>query len=275
MSWDFPESHPRIIPFRDDIELLVADGHMHRHRAGGRTESSRQFEETGIRYIQGSVETIKTEHDELDYIDADVSRQTLSYDRLILAAGSKLFRPDIPGLLEHAFSVDQLDEAAALEVHLQSLASQPSSLKRNTVVVAGGGFTGIEIATELPTRLKGILGTDTEVKIIIVERSDAIGPDLGSGPRQRSQGVRDDDPSARRGDVRLRQVRLRFIHRGDTSVAAFVFAGINGQHDVTRLAEQWTVRDGRLTSLRVFYFDPHLVIDAEKRQTLGRVHANA
>jgi hypothetical protein len=34
MSWDFPESHPRIIPFRDDIELLVADGHMHRHRAG-------------------------------------------------------------------------------------------------------------------------------------------------------------------------------------------------------------------------------------------------
>jgi ketosteroid isomerase-like protein len=61
----------------------------------------------------------------------------------------------------------------------------------------------------------------------------------------------------------------------DTSVAAFVFAGINGQDDVTRLAEQWTVRDGRLTSLRVFYFDPHLVIDAEKRQTLGRVHANA
>ncbi len=56
----------------------------------------------------------------------------------------------------------------------------------------------------------------------------------------------------------------------DTTVAAFVYAGIKGQNDITRLAEHWTVRDDRLATLRVFYFDPHLVIDAEKRQKLSK-----
>ncbi len=100
-----------------------------------------------------------------------------------MAAGSKLFRPDIPGLAEFAFSVDQRDEAAALDNHLRDLAKEPTSSKRDTVVVAGGGFTGLEIATELPERLRGILGAEADIKIVIVERADTIGPDLGSGPR--------------------------------------------------------------------------------------------
>ncbi|MDR7375431.1 ketosteroid isomerase-like protein [Rhodoferax ferrireducens] len=47
---------------------------------------------------------------------------------------------------------------------------------------------------------------------------------------------------------------------------AFVYAGLSGQEDVTRLAETWTVQDGRLTSLRVFYYDPLLVINAVRRR---------
>ncbi|PSH61523.1 FAD-dependent oxidoreductase [Phyllobacterium sophorae] len=141
------------------------------------------FEETGVRYIQGSVETIRANTDEVDYINASGERLTLSYHRLVMAAGSKLFRPDIPGLRQYAFSVDQRDEAAALDVHLKNLAQQPASLKRDTVIVAGGGFTGLEIATELPGRLKKVLGSDANIRIMIVERADAIGPGLGSGPR--------------------------------------------------------------------------------------------
>ncbi len=54
---------------------------------------------------------------------------------------------------------------------------------RDTVVVAGGGFTGIEAATELPARLRAILGKDAEPRVIIVERNSAIAPDMGEGPR--------------------------------------------------------------------------------------------
>merc|ERR1712000_534692 len=103
--------------------------------------------------------------------------------RLILATGSRLVRPNIPGLREHAFSIDQIDEAAELDKHLNSLASLPDTPKRNTVVVVGGGFTGIEIGAELPARLRAILGKDTKVRIVIVERNADIGPELGPGPR--------------------------------------------------------------------------------------------
>ncbi len=141
------------------------------------------FEETGVRYIQGTVETIRTDAAEIDVVDSSGARASVGYDRLILAAGSALFRPDIPGLAQFAFSVDQRDGAAALEVHLHDLSHRPVSAARGTVVVAGGGFTGIELAAELPGRMHAILGKDADIRVIIVERADAIGPELGEGPR--------------------------------------------------------------------------------------------
>jgi NADH dehydrogenase len=141
------------------------------------------FAATGVRFIAGSVHAIRTDANEVDLVDASGRDVTLHYDRLVLAAGSSLHRPDIPGLREHAFSVDRGDEAAALEAHLHGLAARPSSTSRDTVVVAGGGFTGLEIATELPARMRRILGDDAGVRVIIVERADVIGPDLGPGPR--------------------------------------------------------------------------------------------
>jgi NADH dehydrogenase len=109
--------------------------------------------------------------------------KTLSYDRLVVATGSRLFRPNVPGLAEHGFSVDSLDDAMALDKHLHGLADQPALPERNTVVVAGGGFTGIEAATEMPARLRAIFGQDAKVRVIIVDRNEAIAPDMGSGPR--------------------------------------------------------------------------------------------
>ena len=141
------------------------------------------FDATGVRYIQGIVETIRTAANEVVVVDAHRNRSTLAYDRLILAAGSRLFRPDIPGLREHAFSVDQRDEAAALEAHCHALARRPATRARDTVVVAGGGFTGIELAAELPARMRAILGNGAGVRVIVVEQAGAIGPDLGPGPR--------------------------------------------------------------------------------------------
>jgi len=79
--------------------------------------------------------------------------------------------------------VDQLDEAVALDRHLHSLAYRPASPARNTVVVAGGGFTGIEAATEMPARLRAILGADAMTRVVIVERGKVIAPDMGTESR--------------------------------------------------------------------------------------------
>src|SRR5262249_15013073 len=95
----------------------------------------------------------------------------------------QLFRPNIQGLAEHGFSVDNLNDAIALDRHLHSLANRPASKARDTVVVAGGGFTGIETATEMPVRLRAILGKDARPRVVIIDSSDGIAPDMGSGPR--------------------------------------------------------------------------------------------
>jgi len=47
----------------------------------------------------------------------------------------------------HLFDVDEIEQAARLEQHLLGLAQRPQTAARNTVVVAGGGFSGIETAS--------------------------------------------------------------------------------------------------------------------------------
>ncbi|TYO67101.1 NAD(P)/FAD-dependent oxidoreductase [Bradyrhizobium hipponense] len=134
-------------------------------------------------YVQGSAETVDTKSRMVQIATNKGTRKTLSYDRLVVATGSRLFRPSIPGLAEHGFSVDSLDDAVALDKHLHGLAKRPPANGRDTVVVAGGGFTGIEAATEMPTRLRAILGKNAKPRVIIVERNPAIAPDMGEGPR--------------------------------------------------------------------------------------------
>ena len=67
--------------------------------------------------------------------------------------------------------------------HLHALAKRPPSKARNTVVVAGGGFTGIETATEMPRRLRTILGSDADIRVVLVERGELIAPQTGDNPR--------------------------------------------------------------------------------------------
>ena len=143
------------------------------------------FDTVGVRYLAGRVERIDVVHQQVVVATAgtDAAAQTLHYDRLVLAAGSRLNCPPIPGLQQHAFNVDQIADAARLQAHLQGLAERAQSAARNTVVVAGAGFTGIETAAEMPARLREVLGADAAVEVILVERADALGPDLGEGPR--------------------------------------------------------------------------------------------
>jgi len=141
------------------------------------------FGVTGVRFVEGFVRTISNTEPTIIVERTDGEQMTLSYDRLILAAGSRVVHPSIPGLSEHCFSVDQRHEADELWRHVHGLASRPASFERDTVVIAGGGFTGIETAAEMPHRLRNALGENANVRVVVVERADAIGPDLGPGPR--------------------------------------------------------------------------------------------
>lgn len=141
------------------------------------------FNAIDVVYVRGSAETVDANSRTVGIATREGGRKSLSYDRLVVASGSRLFRPNIPGLAEHSFSVDSLDDAVALDKHLHGLAKRPATNGRNTVVVVGGGFTGIEAATEIPARLRGIFGNDVQTRVIIVDRNNAIAPDMGPDSR--------------------------------------------------------------------------------------------
>lgn len=138
------------------------------------------FGAVGVRFIQGTAQQIDVAAKRVEYLDGQGNPAVSHYDKLVLATGSGLARTDIAGVAEHAFDVDQIEQAMRLEAHLKSLAQHPESVARNTVVVAGGGFTGIETATEMPARLRAVLGEGEKVRVIVVDRGQAIGASMGA-----------------------------------------------------------------------------------------------
>ncbi len=137
----------------------------------------------GVDRLRASVTHIDTGSQEVTTLDQAGRSRTLSYQRLVLASGSQLRRPDLPGadLLQ---DVDTMEGALALEMHLNRL---PEGRGRFTAVVVGAGFTGLEVATELVGRLRtqtaALDGGVHDVRVILVERADVVGPDIGPGPR--------------------------------------------------------------------------------------------
>ena len=100
------------------------------------------------------------------------NHKDITYDYLILAAGSALKISDIPGI-EQAFSVDTFDDATTLDRHIRSLAATgfPTQASK-TFVIVGGGFTGLEVATTMPQRVNALSPNETpDFNFILVERS--------------------------------------------------------------------------------------------------------
>jgi NADH dehydrogenase len=106
---------------------------------------------------------------------------TLGYDRLVLALGSSVAKPDLPGLAEFGYDIDTYEGAMRLQAHVRDLAADPKDPATATAVVVGAGLTGIEIATELPTMLSDTLGVTP--RVILVDHNPQVGSDMGDSAR--------------------------------------------------------------------------------------------
>lgn len=103
--------------------------------------------------------------------------ESLHWDRLVVALGSALHRPAVPGLAEHGFDVDTYAAARRLEAHLHELAVRPDQPGRDTVAVIGAGFTGLEVACEMPARLAALLGRPG--RVVLVDPAPLPGAAMG------------------------------------------------------------------------------------------------
>lgn len=140
---------------------------------------SELFDAVGVNFIRGAATGIDADAKRVTYTDATGAQQVLNFDRLVLAAGSHVARPAALSGIDLAFDVDSFESAQKLNDHLLSLRDLPASPERNTVVVVGGGFTGIETATEMPGRLREILGADADVRVVVVDSGNAVGASMG------------------------------------------------------------------------------------------------
>ncbi len=138
----------------------------------------------GVRHLAADVTDIDLEQRTVTCV-SEKTAQKLSYDRLVFALGSRLPRPAIPGL-EAAFDVDTYEAAERLHNHIVSLPNHPESSSRATALVVGSGPTGIEVASELPERLRlAFASSDAAVvpRVILADRQSHIGSDMGAGAR--------------------------------------------------------------------------------------------
>ncbi len=108
---------------------------------------------------------LPTEH--VDFVRTEVTRlipperrvltdqNDFTYDRLVIALGSDTAWPPIPGLREHAFALRWWEEAVRLRAHIRRQFAIAGRAKRRAtrqrharIVIAGGGFTGCQLAGE-------------------------------------------------------------------------------------------------------------------------------
>jgi len=135
----------------------------------------------GVHHMAGEVQAIDPAKQQVT-IATRGGRQILDYDRLVFTLGSELARPAIPGLAANSFDVDTYAAALRLDAHLAELGKQATSDGRSTAVVVGAGFTGIEVATELPGKLDRA-GVTGDRRIILIDPNPVVGATIGEPAR--------------------------------------------------------------------------------------------
>ncbi|MEF8793809.1 NAD(P)/FAD-dependent oxidoreductase [Thiohalorhabdus sp.] len=111
----------------------------------------------------------------------------LGYGHLVLALGSEATLPQLPGLAEHAHTLRDPARAETLHTGLGDAFAQageadtPGECKRlATVAVAGGGFTGCQLAGELAHRLPELADRSgvaiRHVRLVLLEAGERLLP---------------------------------------------------------------------------------------------------
>ena len=138
----------------------------------------------GVRHLAADITDIDVANKTVT-CEADGAPQTIQYDRLVLALGSRLSRPPIPGI-DAAFDIDTYEAATKLQAHIQGLGQRPPSPGRAIALVVGAGLTGIEAACELPGRLRAAFAGQNLAEaplVVLADHQGQIGSDMGDGAR--------------------------------------------------------------------------------------------
>jgi len=143
-------------------------------------------------FFNGNIRSINLKERRVVVAHADDNHDhELFYDYLVLALGSVTNFYNLPGLAENALTMKSLSDAIRLRgrliKNLEEADFECSSEDRSrllTVVVAGGGFAGVETIASVNDFVREAIEfypklTEKELRIVLIEATDVILPELG------------------------------------------------------------------------------------------------
>lgn len=138
-----------------------------------------------VHFLQADVDKIDVENKTVAFTDHDPE----NYDYVIVALGFKSEDFGLKGASENALPLENVETAEYIYEKLeQNIANYQESKdhKDLTIIVAGAGFTGIELLGELTHTAKTLQKkyNTPEIKIVSVERSTRILPMFDEGLAQ-------------------------------------------------------------------------------------------
>ncbi|SDK08014.1 NAD(P)/FAD-dependent oxidoreductase [Sediminibacillus albus] len=133
-----------------------------------------------VNFVQDTVVSIKPEEKKVALENGE-----LDYDYLVVALGFEAATFGIPGLLDNAFTIGNINSARLIREHIEYNFAKYNNetekkQERLNIVVGGGGFTGIEFVGELANRIPELCKEydidRNQVRIINVEAAPTVLP---------------------------------------------------------------------------------------------------
>ncbi len=192
---------------KNKVEITLIDKNRHHilmtelHEVAGNRVDEASVKISFDRIFSGKM--VNVVQDKITSIDFEKQvltgeRSSYSYDQLLISTGAQTADFNIPGVKKHAFYLWSLEDALKVRTHIETMvreaAKEADKEKRKqmlTFVVAGGGFTGVEMIGELTEWLPVLClkhGIDfkKEVRLINCEGLGNILNMLPEKPREKA-----------------------------------------------------------------------------------------
>jgi len=141
-------------------------------------------------WLTATVNGIDLNKNEVEFTRPDGNTAILSYTHLVLACGSAVNLDAVPGMAAHAYTLRTVGDGLVLGNELigrfEQAAVEPDAGERQrllTVVVVGGGFTGVEAAGHMFDLMRNIKPfypqlTHDRPRMVLLQRGKKIVPEF-------------------------------------------------------------------------------------------------
>src|ERR1035441_8199408 len=229
----------RLLPEQTEVVVLSAENHLvftpMLPEVVGRTISPLQVVVAGrqltrrTKWLEARVSRIDRENNEAHYVRRDGTLASMSYTHLVLACGSAANLEEIPGLAARGYPLKTVTDAIVMGNDLiGNFEAAVTETKREarqrllTIVVIGGGFSGVEVAGHIADLMQAIHRFYPELKnepprIVLLQKGDSLLPEL----HHKSLS----DFTLRKLRQNGIEVRLKTLAKKTDSVAVYLTSG--------------------------------------------------